>query len=64
MMAKRKYESSEKPDDGIKEDERTPKNQAIKLAGSPYDSSQSSTVRSRKQQKSKLTENLSPMRHP
>lgn len=60
-MAKRKYSSSTKQ----KEDERTPKNQAIKMAGSPYDvSSQSSTVRSRKAHKSKLTENLSPLRQP
>ena len=48
------------------EDEQTPKNQAIKLAGSPYDSSEDmSTVRSRKAHKSKLTDNkLSPMRQP
>ena len=63
-MIKRKYESSDKPTDLGNEDERTPKNQAIKLAGSPYDSSQSSTVRSRKAQKSKLSEQLSPLRQP
>lgn len=68
-MVKRKYESSEKPAGaGINDDEKTPKNQAIKLAGSPYDSSEddASTFRSRKAHKSKLTDNkmLSPMRQP
>ena len=60
-MAKRKYESSEKP----AQDDRTPKNQAIKLAGSPYDqSSEGSTVRSRKAQKSKLLNHMSPVTQP
>ena len=64
---KRKYESSERP--CTNDDEKTPKNQAIRLAGSPYDQSTSgddtSTVRSRKAHKSKLTDNkLSPMRQP
>lgn len=65
-MIKRKYESSDKPAHLMNEDERTPKNQAIKLAGSPYDdkSSESSTVRSRKAHKSKLSDKLSPLRQP
>ena len=56
-MAKRKYDSSEKPN----QEDHTPKNQAIKLAGSPYtsQSSQGSTVRSRKAQKSKLMSHFS-----
>ena len=61
QMAKRKYDSSEKPN----QEDHTPKNQAIKLAGSPYDqSSQGSTVRSRKAQKSKLMSHFSPVTQP
>ena len=62
-MVKRKYDSSEKPQ---QDDDHTPKNQAIKLAGSPFDdqSSQESTVRSRKAQKSKLANQLSPVTQP
>lgn len=61
-VIKRKYESSEKSGN---DPEKTPKNQAIKLAGSPYDAeSPSSTVRSRKMKQSRLADkDLSPVRH-
>ena len=57
-MTKRKYQTSEKKESN---NEETPKKQ---LAGSPYDKSQESTVRSRKAHKSKLAEVLSPLRQP